>query len=223
VASATSSPPLKAQHPFLKVVYSSVLKNAALRLSKAIRDYQDWRHGRRASQVNWPIFRAWKRKWFSLQYDEPAKGYRVEGRTLRLVLGQTQQGEQLTLSLTLSECLPDWVNVTHIRQCRIVKEGHVYSCVFTIERILPNGKPLHPDKIVALDPNHKNFAYAVGTDGLATEIQNPYFLKILDKRIDQRKREARQVQEAVAAHHTPRRLQVLAAEPSLVDAQRAPL
>ena len=66
-------PGLKAQHPFVKVVYSSVLKNAALRLSKAIRDYQDGKHGRRANIVNWPRFRAWKRNWFSLQYDEPWK------------------------------------------------------------------------------------------------------------------------------------------------------
>jgi len=66
-------PHLKAQHPFVKVVYSSVLKNAALRLSKAIRDYQNGKHGRRANQVNWPKFRAWKRTWFSLQYDEPWK------------------------------------------------------------------------------------------------------------------------------------------------------
>jgi len=68
-------PDLKRQHPFLKAVYSSVLKNAALRLSKAIRDYQDGKHGRRANQVNWPKFRAWKRAWFSLHYDEPWKGY----------------------------------------------------------------------------------------------------------------------------------------------------
>ena len=32
-------PSLKAQYPFLKTVYSSVLKNAVLRLSKVIRDY----------------------------------------------------------------------------------------------------------------------------------------------------------------------------------------
>ena len=70
-------PGLKAQHPFLKTVYSSVLKNAALRLSKAIRAYQDGQHGRRKNQVNWPRFRAWKRSWFSLQYDEPRKGYRL--------------------------------------------------------------------------------------------------------------------------------------------------
>jgi transposase len=76
------------------------------------------------------------------------------------------------------------VNHEHIRQCRIVKEGLLYSVVFTVERTLPNGKPLSPSKIAALDPNHRNLAYAVGSDGQAIEIQNPYFLKGLDKRID---------------------------------------
>src|SRR5216683_8002206 len=158
-------PDLKAQHPFVKVVYSSVLKNAALRLSKAIRDYQDGKHGRRANEVNWPRFRAWKRNWFSLQYDEPHKGYRLAGRTLTLVLGQDVTGKQLTIEVQLAEALPHWVNSDHIRQCRIVKEGHRYSIVFTVQRVLPNGKPLRPDNIVALDPNHKNCAYAVGSDG----------------------------------------------------------
>lgn len=38
-------PAIKEQRPFVKAVYSSVLKNAALRLSKAIRDYQEGKHG----------------------------------------------------------------------------------------------------------------------------------------------------------------------------------
>ncbi len=175
-------PALKEQHPFLKTVYSSPLKNAALRLSQAIRAYQDGKHGRRAKAVNWPRFRSWKRCWFSLQYDEPWKGYHVVGRTLTLSLGQDAAGKQLTLTLTLAEALPHWVNDNHMCQCRIVKEGQLYSVIFTVERRLPNGRALH--NVVALDPNHKNFCYAVGTDGKATEIHNPYFLKALDKRID---------------------------------------
>jgi putative transposase len=175
-------PALKEQHPFLKTVYSSALKNAALRLTQAIRAYQDGKHGRRAKAVNWPRFRTWKRSWFSLQYDEPWKGYELQGRTLTLSLGKDATGKQLKLPLTLSEALPHWVNHDHIRQCRIVKEGHLYSVVFTVERCLPTGKPLK--RVVALDPNHKNFAYAVGTDGKGTEIHNPYFLKSLDSRID---------------------------------------
>lgn len=180
-------PSVKAQHPFVKVVYSSVLKNAALRLSKAIRDYQDGKHGRRANQVNWPKFRAWKRSWFSLQYDEPLKGYALSGRSLTLILGQDAAGKQLSVQVQLAEALPHWVNLEHLRQCRIVKEGQIFCVVFSVERLLPNGKPLRPDKVVALDPNHKNFAYAVGSDGQATEIHNAYFLKSFDKRIDQLK------------------------------------
>ncbi len=178
-------PELKEQHPFLKAVYSSPLKNAALRLSAAIKAYQDGKHGRRAKAVNWPRFRSWKRSWFSLQYDEPHKGYELAGLTLTLSLGKDVVGKQLGLTLQCAEPLPHWVNHDHVRQCRIVKEGHLYSAIFTVERKLPNGKPVK--KVVALDPNHKNFAYAVGTDGKATEIQNPYFLKSLDKRIDQLK------------------------------------
>jgi putative transposase len=180
-------PSFKAHHPFLKTVYSSVLKNAALRLSKAIKDYQDGKHGRRKNNVNWPKFRAWKRQWFSLQYEEPWKGYAFAGRTLTLVLGQDTTGIQLKIELELAETLPHWVNHEHIRQCRIVKEGQIYSVVFSVDRLLPNGKPLSSSKVAALDPNHKNFAYAVGTDGTATEIKNPYFLKGYDKRIDQLK------------------------------------
>src|SRR6266568_3999777 len=141
-------PDLKEQHPFLKTVYSSPLKNAALRLSQAIRAYQDGKHGRRAKAVNWPRYRAWKRSWFSLQYDESWKGYRVVGRTLTLSLGQDATGKQLTLTLTLAEALPHWVNDNHMCQCRIVKEGQLYSVIFTVERRLPNGRALH--NVVAL-------------------------------------------------------------------------
>src|SRR5258708_26050632 len=114
-------PSLKGQHPFLKTVYSSVLKNAALRLSKAIRDYQDGQHGRRANIVNWPRFRAWKRNWFSLQYDEPSKGYRLTGRTLTLVLGQDEAGNQLKIELEQAEALPHWGKHTNIPHGRIAK------------------------------------------------------------------------------------------------------
>ena len=178
-------PALKAQHPFLKSVYSSPLKNAALRLSQAIKAHQDGKHGRRAKAVNWPRFRAWKRSWFSLQYDEPWKGYALCGRTLTLSLGKDATGKQLKLTLHLSEALPHWVNHDQIRQCRIAKEGQIYTVIFTIERRLPGGKPLH--HVGAASPNHKNFAYAVGTDGKATETHNPYFLKALDKRSDRLK------------------------------------
>ncbi|MCL4298794.1 MAG: hypothetical protein KJ077_23855 [Anaerolineae bacterium] len=56
-------PTLKQEFPFLSSIYSSPLKNVALRLSSAIREYQKSRRGERAKshQVNWPKFRSWKR------------------------------------------------------------------------------------------------------------------------------------------------------------------
>lgn len=65
-------PDLKQEHPFLRTVYSSPLKNAALRLSRAIGEYQKSRRGEREGrEANWPHFRSWGRDWFSLEYDEP--------------------------------------------------------------------------------------------------------------------------------------------------------
>jgi len=117
---------LKQEHPFLRTVYSSVLKNAALRVSRAIREYQKGRHGKRAGKVNWPTFRSWKRKWFSLLYDEPWKGFRLEGRTLVLSLGMaldeaTGQRKRVHVSTRLAEPLPDWFEPGMVRQLRIVK------------------------------------------------------------------------------------------------------
>jgi len=66
-----------------------------------------------------------------------------------------------------------------------VCQSGVYSAVFTVERELPEAKPIK--KVIALDPNHKNLAYGVGTDGRAIEIESPWWLKKYDKRIDELK------------------------------------
>ena len=72
-------PSLKEQHPFLKVVHSSPLKNVALQLSKSIEAHQKSKSGKRkGKEVGWPKFRAWRKKWASLLYDEPGKGFKVE-------------------------------------------------------------------------------------------------------------------------------------------------
>jgi putative transposase len=181
-------PALKQEYPFLRTVHSSVLKNAALRLSSAIREYQKGRHGKRTKRANWPKFRSWKRKWFSLQYDEPWKGFRLDGRTLVLSLGMALneamgKRKQVHVSTRLAEPLPDWFEPGMVRQLRIVKEGRLFYAVFTVERPVPSRRPV--GRVIAIDPNHKNLGYGVGTDGVATEIRNPWFLKILDRRIDE--------------------------------------
>ncbi|WP_232796680.1 RNA-guided endonuclease InsQ/TnpB family protein [Kyrpidia spormannii] len=181
-------PALKQEYPFLRTVYSSVLKNAALRLSGAIRKYQKARREKGAKKVGWPKFRSWRREWFSLQYDEPWKGFGLEGRTLRLSLGKvldekTGKEKQAQVTAHLAEPLPDWFEPGMVRQLRIVKEGRLFYAVFTVERPVPARRPA--GRVIAIDPNHKNLGYGVGTDGVATEIRNPWFLKILDRRIDE--------------------------------------
>lgn len=176
-------PEIKLEFAFLKGVYSSPLKNAALRLSLAIKSYQDGKKGRRKNQVNWPKYRSWKKRWFSLQYDEPWKGYELEAKTLKLQLGISIEGKRLSVNLKLRESLS--IETKRVKQLRIVKEAGNFYAVFTIEKEIIEEKPmLQPIKIIALDPNHKNLAYGVGTDYKALEIENLPFLKKIEMHID---------------------------------------
>ena len=181
-------PALQQEYPFLRTVYSSVLKNAALRLSRAIREYQNGRHGRRAKRVHWPKFRSWNRQGVSLHYDEPWKGFRLDGRMLVLSLGMALDGatgkrKPVHVCTRLAEPLPDGFEPGQVRELRIVKEGRQFYAIFTVERSVPSRRPV--GRVIAIDPNHKNLGYGVGTDGVATEILNPWFLKTLDRRIDE--------------------------------------
>jgi putative transposase len=177
-------PKMKEEHPFLKVVHSSPLKNSALRLSQAIQTHQKSKKGkRRGKRVGFPKFRSWKAAWFSLLYDEPNKGFKVEDNNLILSLGmgQDRKHRSLTIPIKQAEVLKD----KEIRTLRIVKEHGCFYAVFTVRTILPATKPL--SRIVALDPNHKNLVYGVDNDGVAFEIAAPDFLKVYDRRIDELK------------------------------------
>ena len=92
-------PDMKKEHQFLKSVHSSPLKNAALRLSKSIEDYQGSRKGRRkGKKTGWPKYRSWSQKFFSLLYDEPKKGFKVDDRELTLSLGTNAEGKRLRIT-----------------------------------------------------------------------------------------------------------------------------
>ena len=89
-------PTMKSEYPFLKSVHSSPLKNVGLRLSEAIQAYQKSRKGlRKGKQTGWPRFRSNKTKPFSLLYDEPKKGFKVSGSSLRISLGTNEDGKRL--------------------------------------------------------------------------------------------------------------------------------
>jgi putative transposase len=176
-------PEIKKENPFYNLVHSSPLKNTALRLTASIQAYQKCRKGKRKGTAGWPSFRSWKKSWFSLLYDEPKKGFKVEGATLHLSLGRKAHGERQYLSFHLREASRLAGYTT--RNLRLVRKAGKYYAIFSVQRSVPEKKPVK--KIIALDPNHKNFAVGVDTDGKSIEIQRPYWIKQSEKRIDELK------------------------------------
>jgi putative transposase len=175
-------PELKVLHPFVKTVHSSPLKNTALRLSEAIRARQKSKRGKRkGAVVGWPRYHSWKNNWFSLLYDEPGKGFKVEGDILVLSLGTGEDRKRRSVSIPIVGAKA--LEGKEIRTLRIIEElGRLYA-VFTVRVQVPSAKPI--SKVLALDPNHKNFAYGVDTDGKGIEIESPTWLRQYDRRIDE--------------------------------------
>lgn len=176
-------PDLREQNSYLNLVHSSPLKNAGLRLSRAIRAYQDSVHGRRAGPaVQWPRFRAWKRDWMSLEYDEFGKGWKlVDGSRLQISFGRNREGKRLGISASLLDPPP---GVRNARSLRIVKEHGKYFAIFTI--VKPRRKPRSPrgDRIAYIDPNSSNMGVSLDTLGHSILIENIPGLAELDRRID---------------------------------------
>jgi putative transposase len=178
-------PDIKQRCPFLKTVHSSPLKNVALRLTSVIQDHQNSKKGKRLGTITgWPKFRSWKKNWFSLLYDEPNKGFKVEDGFLTLSLGVGKDGKRLRVSLGLEKS--SLLKNKAIRNVRIVKQNGKFEAVFSVTREVPAEKPA--SKVIVLDPNHKNLAYGVDANGGAIEIEAASWLKAYDKRLDELKR-----------------------------------
>jgi len=176
-------PAIKDENPFLKTVHSSPLKNAALRLTDSIQTYQKSHKGKRkGSETGWPRFRSWSACWFSLFYDEPQKGFRLEGNSLRLSLGQGKDKVRYHVTLSIADSCRVLKNKV-IRNCRIVKQQGIFYAVLTVARQLPEPKPMK--KLLVIDPNHKNLGYGVNNFGSAIEIESPRWLKNYDRQIDE--------------------------------------
>jgi putative transposase len=177
-------PAIKAKNPFLKSVHSSPLKNTALRLSKSIRAYQDSRKGKRNGKVvGWPKFKSFKRKFFSLEYDEKYKGYGVTDGTLKLSFGLGDQRKQHHILIAMPDsCL---LKNKIVKALRVTRENGSYFAIFTIVKEAVEKKATQ--NVIALDPNHKNLAYGVDSKSNAIEIEAPHWLKKFDKRFDELK------------------------------------
>jgi putative transposase len=168
-------PKFKQQHPFLKVVHSSPLKNVALRLKDAYdRAFEQGNH--------FPKFRSWKRKWFSLLYDEPNKGFKVNGKALKLTFGVDKDNKRKSIVVQLKQPLEKGVSIKNLR---ITKERDQFYAVFCLEK--EEREKHEPLTWIALDPNHKNLATAVDDEGRTYEFGRLHTITYWDKTIDRLK------------------------------------
>ena len=170
-------PCLKSDYPFLTTVYSSPTKNTAFRLYNAFQKFF-------AGENDHPKFRSWKKKWFSLYYDEPGKGYKLlDDRTLKIALGADKNNKRMYVYGKLQESLNlrDKDQIKTFRLCK--QQGDRFYAIFTVERI-PVEKEIDKEKWIAIDPNHKNFFVAVDYQGDTYTFEKLEILKYWDQVID---------------------------------------
>lgn len=168
-------PKIKKDKPFLCSVHSSPLKNVAIRLNDSFKRYFNDLSGR-------PNFKSWKKNWFSLYYDEPNKGFKVNDNKLTISLGKDSSNKQLRLTGTLKEK----VKIAKIKTFRLTKENNTFYAIFTLESETP--KVIEkPKSFISIDQNHKNFFVGIDNNGNTFEFIKLYQTKYFDKQIDELK------------------------------------
>ncbi|WP_164667475.1 RNA-guided endonuclease InsQ/TnpB family protein [Virgibacillus doumboii] len=186
-------PKIKKENPFLCKVHSSPLKNTALRLKDAYDRFFD-----KTLSNKKPKYRSWKKKWFSLYYDEPKKGFKLFcPNELSLTFGKLTDEElkeakkidkKVTKSIHIKVGLVEGVVLSEtesIKTLRITKDLDSYYAIFTIEDSREI-EQIAGQSFIVFDPNHKNLAVGLGSDGKSFELKSMNtLLKYWDKRIDE--------------------------------------
>lgn len=178
-------PKLKEQRNLYKTLFSSVAKNVAFRLSdginlwkKAVKD--------KSRFVGFPKYRSIKKKgFFSLTYEDPFVGYKIENNNLKLSLGQSLVNGKLKHNHILIPFKKQLkIDASKIKVLTIHQDKHTkqYVAIFTLETTEIHKKNI--SRIISLDPNHKNLAVGYDHAGNTYEFANLYSVKILDKRIE---------------------------------------
>lgn len=80
---------MKEEHPFLRTAHSTVIKNPAYRLKNAYERFfenpEQWGH---------PHYRSWSKKWYSLIYDNPEAGWKIDGSNIDITLGKILKSDE---------------------------------------------------------------------------------------------------------------------------------
>lgn len=125
---------LKETYPFLQTVFSSVLKEPSTRIKLA---YEKFFRG----ESGYPNYRSFKKKWFSLVFDEPKKGWEVreDGKTVSISLGKIadlpkEKGKQNPSVIgKLKEKLEVKENEL-LKTFSLVKQQGKFYGIFTVEK-----------------------------------------------------------------------------------------
>lgn len=124
---------MKEKYPFLQTVFSSPVKEVSARLKDAFTRLF-------TGQNQYPNYRSWKKKWYSLFFDEPNKGWEIRENKLLIMLGKISDMPKIKgkhnpgVFGTLKEPFSLQEYET-IRTCRLCKQqGGRFYVILTIER-----------------------------------------------------------------------------------------
>lgn len=125
---------LKDEYVFLNTVFSSVLKEPSTRLKKA---YDKFFKG----DGGYPKFRSWKKKWFTLVFDEPNKGWEIKecGKKVSISLGDIpgipkEKGKRNPSVIGELKEKIEIQNNELFKTFSLVKQQEKFYGIFTVER-----------------------------------------------------------------------------------------
>lgn len=173
---------VKKEHSYLYSVHSSPLKNAAFRLKGAYDNYFESMKDK-TYRYGYPKFHSNKKKWFSLLYDEPNKGIKINNKHIRISLGYKLDDNGKKNRLYVNGILDEKIKEGTVKTYRIVKELNKYYLLATIE-VEYKTSIRNKDKVIAIDPNHANFFVGIDNEGKTIELGKLYMIKYFDKQID---------------------------------------
>ncbi len=168
---------MKLDNNFLYSVHSSPLKNTAIRVKESYEKFFN-------KNCSYPNFRSFKKKWFSLFYDEPNKGFKIlDSRNLRISLGKNEFNKTIHIKGYLKEKfdLKDNEKVKNFRLCK--QQGNKFYAIFTLEKENTSKKEIN--SWISIDQNHKNLFVAIDNEGNTFEFEKLYQVKYFDRLIDE--------------------------------------
>lgn len=168
---------LKSTHLFLKTVYSTPLKDTALRLTESYKKF--FKEG-----SGFPKFKSWKKQWFSLIYDDIENaGIKIKSNEITFSLGKNEEGKRMYVKGKLNQTFK-YKGEYKLKTLTITKKQGKYYVSITVELERKRNVETDSKRWIVIDPNHKNFFVSLDYKGEVIEFQNASCFKFFDRQID---------------------------------------